>query len=146
MLIWFQNITSSAQKMLLKTALLHIFTYGVRSISNISNVCNRALRSKNSHKFQINMPRRVYFLLIWHFARAIALCWIRFLQIQISFCYAVFEKLDRQVLEITKIGVPSCLKHNIKWTIKFSLFLYDVQQTNLLKVSPWEFFRCMEIK
>ena len=84
---------------------------------------NRAIRSKNSHKFQINMPRIVYFLLIWHFARSIASCWIRFLQISNSFCYAVFEKLDRQALEISKIGVPYLLKfeHKTSWKTLLSL-------------------------
>ena len=58
--------------------------------------CYRALRSKNSHRFQVTIPRRVWFLLNWNFARALALCWIRFLQFFSSFLFVVFEIFDRQ--------------------------------------------------
>ena len=63
------------------------------------------------------------------------LCWIRFMQIFSSFCYAVFEIFDTQVLEFREIGVPYT---PMMW---WEVFVQLTEKSNLLllwtHLNPW---------
>ena len=78
----------------------------------------RALRSKNSHEFEITISRRILCLLIWYIWKSFTLYWFMLVQFFSSFCCAVFEIFHRQIFDFSKVGVPYST-----WSCKVVWFL-----------------------